>query len=81
MDGARSEKNGTKGGCKIPEILTPAHCGSNLRPARSAPPGGPAQVRFFLFFLLFSFSIFLNVSFFFLNLNNFKFQLYLFLIF
>jgi hypothetical protein len=48
----------------LPEILTPARCGSDLRPAHSAPPDGLAQVTFFLFFLFFSFSIFLNVYFF-----------------
>jgi hypothetical protein len=51
---------------EAPEILTPARCGSDLRPARSAPPDGPAQVRFFSSFLFFSFSIFFQYFIFFL---------------
>jgi hypothetical protein len=43
--------NGSVRPCR--EILTPARCGSDLPPARSALSDGPAQVRFLFFFLFF----------------------------
>jgi hypothetical protein len=47
-----------------PEILTPARCRSDLRPARIASPDGPAHVRFFIFSFLFLFSSLFLFSFF-----------------
>jgi hypothetical protein len=43
----RSEYRTTR---KKGEILTPARCGSDVRPARIVPSNGPAQVRIYLFF-------------------------------
>jgi hypothetical protein len=42
-----------------PEILTPARCESEIRPARDASATGPAQVSFFYLYLyLFFFTVF-----------------------
>jgi hypothetical protein len=46
-----------------PEILTPARCGSDVRPARIAPPDGPTQVgTFFVFFVFLIFFFFFSES-------------------